>query len=201
MTLARSLSIVLAFSSAIAACVVTVRPQEVQQISSDPSSIEFVQTFNAPVETVWRAFTEPSDLTRWFALGANVELRVGGAYELFWDSEHPWSNSTLGCKLTEVEPLRKIALPWLGPDLFADIMNKGDPPPTHVTIEFKSKGAATEVRIIHVGWGPGRHWQDAREYQIGFWRKAIADLRAFLQVHLGGPLAPARGSSSESPTE
>lgn len=39
----------------------------------------------APAELVWHAWTRADRVTHFFAPKANLDLRVGGAYELFWD--------------------------------------------------------------------------------------------------------------------
>ena len=45
----------------------------------DRFTVEYVRTFPHPLERVWRALTEPEELSVW-AMPARVDLRVGGAY-------------------------------------------------------------------------------------------------------------------------
>jgi uncharacterized protein YndB with AHSA1/START domain len=45
----------------------------------DRFTVEYVRTFPHPIERVWRALTEPKELSVW-AMPAKIDLRVGGAY-------------------------------------------------------------------------------------------------------------------------
>jgi len=62
-------------------------------------AITIEETLKAPIDRVWRAWTDPEQLCPWFALRANVVPKRGGAYELFWDLAHPERQSTLGCRV------------------------------------------------------------------------------------------------------
>lgn len=48
-------------------------------------------------------FTVNSEKQSWLAESADVELYVGGKYELFWDANNRCINSTIGCKITAIE--------------------------------------------------------------------------------------------------
>jgi uncharacterized protein YndB with AHSA1/START domain len=51
----------------------------------DHWTIEFVRTYPHPIERVWRAVTEPAELTIWFIPPTVWELRTGGAYRFHDD--------------------------------------------------------------------------------------------------------------------
>lgn len=74
-------------------------------------------TIEVPVglERAWQAWTEPGELTRWLTLKARVEPRLGGAYELFWEPEHPERNSTIGCRISNYSRPSLLAFQWKGP--------------------------------------------------------------------------------------
>lgn len=72
---------------------------------------------------VWWAWTEADRVTEWFAPVANVEARVGGAFELFFDPANRDHMNTAGCVFTSVEPKQSLGFTWKGPDDFADVMN------------------------------------------------------------------------------
>ena len=61
-------------------------------------------TIDAPVDAVWRAFASPGELQRWLAPHAEVELRVGGAFELSWGD----AGDTKGCHIVALEPGRCV---------------------------------------------------------------------------------------------
>src|SRR5258708_11088991 len=86
------------------------------------------------VERAFALFTENDELQNWLTAIADVEPRVGGRYELFWEPDDPEQNSTRGCKVTALEPNTLLAFEWKGPRQF-EFMNKTDPL-THVTVFF-----------------------------------------------------------------
>lgn len=74
--------------------------------------------FNAPVERVWRAWTEPQALMRWFGpaetrevLLAETDLRVGGAYHIGFATEDGLAHYARG-QYREVQPQRKLVFTW-----------------------------------------------------------------------------------------
>ena len=64
---------------------------------------------------------------------ADIEPRVGGKYEIFWDPDSREKNSTVGCKITAIEPDKFLSFEWKGPPEFEHFMNKSDPL-THVVV-------------------------------------------------------------------
>lgn len=141
---------------------------------STPITIEL--RLPASAAETWAAWTVPAVLESWLTQKARVELRVGGAYELFWQPDEPEKNSTLGCKLTAVEPQRRLAFTWRGPVPYAHLMNVGEPPPTHVEVLLESRGEGTVVRLEHAGWGAGKEWDEARAWQARAWAAAFEAL-------------------------
>jgi uncharacterized protein YndB with AHSA1/START domain len=153
--------------------------------SSPPITIEW--TFDMTANLTWRAWTHEADLASWLTGRAKVRAEVGGPYELFWDPEHPDRNSTLGCRLLEVIPLRRLSFTWRGPVQFADLMNAGEPPPTSVRVDFEAiSSGRTRVRLEHVGWGAGERWQQARAWQEQAWRGAFDELERFASTRTIG---------------
>lgn len=153
-------------------------------MSPDPkkseSTFELERGFDVPITRLWTAWTDPEELSRWLALRAHVEPVVGGAYELFWDPEHPERNSTLGCRVLALEDFRLLAFSWRGPVQFAGLMN-GEPPPTQVRIEFRSEDDRTWMRLIHSGWGEGPAWDEARSWFEQVWAGALGKLADILR--------------------
>ncbi len=78
------------------------------------------------IERAFAMFTQNEYLQTWLTRSANVEPVAGGSYELFWDLDDPEHNSTLGCKITAIEPNTLLAFEWKGPAIF-HFMNEADP--------------------------------------------------------------------------
>lgn len=126
-------------------------------------------------------FTVNENLESWLPEIADVEPKVGGKYELFWDSDNREKNSTIGCKVTSLEENKFISFEWKGPPQFGNIMNTAVPL-THVVVFFmpcadSGTSPCTEVRLIHSGWGDSAEWQKARSYFDTAWSIAFKNLK------------------------
>jgi len=108
---------------------------------------------------------------------ADIEPRVGGKYELFWDPEKPEEDSTIGCKVTGIEPSKFLSFEWKGPSEYSHFMNNADPL-THVAIFFiPTDRATTETHLIHSGWRGTPDWDEARKYFEKAWSSALRNLQ------------------------
>lgn len=117
---------------------------------SPDTSLRLRRTFAAPRERVFRAWTEPAALKRWFRAAdghttpvAEVDLRVGGRYRL--GMQPPDSDTVLvvGGIYQEVLPPARLVFTWRWEGADA-----GEPE-TLVTVEFHERGAMTDVELIH----------------------------------------------------
>ena len=112
-------------------------------------------------------------------LSAEIEPRVGGKYELFWDPKDRENDSTIGCKVTAIQADKFLAFEWKGPKQFKHFMNTADPL-THVVVFFVPLSGrdklTTEVNLIHSGWGSSPQWMDAIRYFEAAWNSALQNL-------------------------
>ena len=143
------------------------------------SVIEIKTRLEAPVGEVWRAWTDPETLTKWFSPHANIEPRLGGAYELFFDPTNHEHQCTRGCRITSFEPEERLSFSWRGPDKLHHVMDPCEPQ-THVHVSLKERGAGTEVAIVHDGWGEGEDWKAAREWHQRAWEQVTRSLERHL---------------------
>jgi len=126
-------------------------------------------------------FTMNELLESWLTVRADVEPKIGGKYELFWNPEDKMNDSTIGCKITGLEPDKFLSFEWKGPRKFRRIMNECDPL-THVVVFFlpfkgKSGEPITEVHLIHSGWGNTPEWEGARFWFEKAWRDSFKNLK------------------------
>jgi len=135
--------------------------------------------FDAPVEKVWKAWTDRAEVKKWWgpriftAPTVNMDFRVGGKYlfcmqsatgEAAWQ-KGIWSTGTY----KEIVPLKKI----VSTDSFADAegnvvpashygMNKAFPMEMLVTVEFEQlDGNKTKMTLTHVGMPAGEDTKGA----------------------------------------
>jgi len=142
-------------------------------------TIRFDVMVGAPIEDVWRAWTDEDTITGWFSPEANIEPRLGGAYELFFDPRDHDRMSTKGCVITEFEPTDRLVFGWKGPDQYAGLMNDPDSL-THVRVAFREDEGGTQVSLEHGGWGEGDEWAEAREWHRRAWEGVLNQLESFL---------------------
>lgn len=76
-------------------------------------TLRFERRIAHPVESVWRAVTEPSELSHWFPCEVALELRLGGPIT-FSFPHNPLTNSplTLHGEVTELDPPRRFSFTW-----------------------------------------------------------------------------------------
>ncbi|MCP4229514.1 MAG: SRPBCC domain-containing protein [bacterium] len=130
--------------------------------------------------TAFSYFIENEKLQSWLTARADVGPVVGGKYELFWVPEEAEYDSTIGCKITAIEPRKLLAFEWKGPRQFSGFMNDADPL-THVTVSFIPVGTAdeliTEIHLIHTGWRDTGEWEEARLWFEKAWSFAFDELK------------------------
>jgi uncharacterized protein YndB with AHSA1/START domain len=135
------------------------------------------------VSRAFSMFTVNKLLEAWLTEKAEVETKVGGKYELFWEPEKRNRNSTLGCKITAIEMNKFLSFNWKGPTKFEHIMNSTDPL-THVIVFFSPNNNDSEkctIYLFHTGWRKEEHWQEARKYFEKAWINALHQLKTVSQ--------------------
>jgi uncharacterized protein YndB with AHSA1/START domain len=126
---------------------------------------------NAPIEKVWDAWTTPDGIKTFFAPDCKVELRVDGAYEIyFYPEAKPGERGGEGMRILGLEPMRRFAFTWNAPLTIPDIRGQR----TMVILDFEKKDARrTVVRFTHLGWGEGASWDKAYEYFDHAWNEVV----------------------------
>jgi uncharacterized protein YndB with AHSA1/START domain len=128
-----------------------------------------------PPSRAFEYFTSNALVQSWLTAVADVEPRVGGKYELFWQPDDRENNSTIGCRVTAVAPGQMLAFQWRSPKQFKSFANGADPL-THVVVGFAAEGAGTRVHLVHSGWRSGAAWEEARAWQEKAWTGAFKEL-------------------------
>ena len=141
--------------------------------------IHCVARLRCDAHHAFEMFTVGEQLQRWLAPQAEVEPRVGGKYELFWEPPDRERNSTLGCRVTALQTDQFLSFEWKGPTQFKGFMNEADPL-THVVVFFSPVEVGscvwTDVHLIHSGWRSTPLWEAAREWFEISWRGAFDEL-------------------------
>ena len=133
------------------------------------NTIEQTVTINAPAEKVYRALTEPSELTRWFATEATSDARSGGQYHLVFTFDDASRNHETKGEYRAAESGKRVAYSW--PAGHAKV-------PTEVDFRLAGKGASTELTMVHSGWAATTE-ESRKEHEMG-WGFFLSNLKAYL---------------------
>jgi uncharacterized protein YndB with AHSA1/START domain len=141
---------------------------------SDDSVVRLRRTILAPRERVYRAWTDPEELKRWWGPGlfttpsAEIDLRPGGRYRLVMQPADGEALLLTGT-FREIVPPQRLVYTWrweIGvPDLEDSV----------VTVEFREVDGGTEVDLVHEH-APGSVLDP---YQLG-WESGLAKLESML---------------------
>jgi uncharacterized protein YndB with AHSA1/START domain len=140
--------------------------------------IHSVARLRCDAHHAFEMFTVGPLLQTWLAPVAEVEPRVGGKYELFWEPSLRENNSTIGCRVTALQPDQFLSFEWKGPTEFKGFMNEADPL-THVVVCFipaTGRRSLTDIHLIHSGWRSTPDWEAARRWFEVSWRGAFTEL-------------------------
>lgn len=105
--------------------------------------------FTAPRENVFRAWTDPEVLKRWWCpngwLPAEIEvdLRVGGTYRIGMRKAESGRPVYVYGSFLEVQMPERLVYTWRWENAFEQM------PPTRVTVQFVESAETTEVVLIH----------------------------------------------------
>jgi uncharacterized protein YndB with AHSA1/START domain len=110
-----------------------------------PIALNLRRTFSAPPERMYRAFTIPSEVQKWWGPGdytapaVDIDLRVGGRFRITMKPPQGEVIHLTGV-YREVQPPRRLVFTWQW---------EGDPVETLVTVEFMDRGGMTELVLTH----------------------------------------------------
>jgi uncharacterized protein YndB with AHSA1/START domain len=126
---------------------------------------------NAPIDKAWNAWTTADGIKSFFAPDCRVDLRVDGAYEIYFAPQaKPGERGAEGMRILGLEPMRRFAFTWSAPPTIPFVRGQR----TMVILEFEKKGERrTHVRFIHLGWGEGPSWDEAYAYFDHAWNEVV----------------------------
>jgi len=155
----------------------TINKQDTTVTKADTMDKIIIQTavLNCSREKAFEYFTKNELLEQWLTVKAEVEPRVGGKYELFWNPADRENDSNIGCKILAMESPDYLNFEWKGPKEYKEFMNFTRPF-TNVTVIFSPVGEKTKVTLLHTGWREGENWEQGRQFFIRAWAGAFSEL-------------------------
>ncbi len=126
-----------------------------KQASKEDTTLRLTRTFAAPREKVFKAWTDPQELKRWFAPSddyatplAEVDLRVGGKYRIQMKAPDGECYTVVGTYRV-VQPPAKLVFTWAWEGGGCDGGAQQTENEMLVTVEFLERGRSTELVLTH----------------------------------------------------
>lgn len=133
--------------------------------------ISYEVQISAPVSEVWKAWTTKQGAKSFFAPECKIELRVGGAYEMYFDPEaSPGKRGGEGLTILAIQEERMLSFTWNAPPTLPSVRGQL----THVTLRFQElQENRTALSLVHDGWGEGGEWDQAFDYFTRAWGEVV----------------------------
>ena len=137
-------------------------------------SVRFISehvVVQAGVDEIWNAWTTPDGIISFFAPACNIELRVNGPYEIFFNPDaEPGSRGADDMRILAFQPGVMLSFTWNAPLELPNVRQQR----THVTVRFISLDEKqTLVFLTHDGWGTGEEWNQAFTYLACVWKDVV----------------------------
>ncbi len=135
-------------------------------------TLKLKRTFAAPREKVFRAWTDPNELKKWWRVQddwaipiAEVDLRIGGKYRLGMQSPDGTTPYVVGGIYREVKFPEKLVYTWK--------WEGSEEAETLVTVVFRELGGdSTQVELTHERFAT----KEARDKHNEGWKGCLAQL-------------------------
>lgn len=150
----------------------------------------------ASVEEVWHIWTTTEGVTWLFADEANIELRVGGKYEWYFDMSAPkGQRGAEGCTVLSFLPYEMIAFTWNAPPKIPAL--RAAEARTQVVVRLEPIGNdRVKVILAQHGYGEGPDWEAYYQYFDRAWGIVLDTLHDKLSTKADRPTAPPRPKES-----
>ena len=141
---------------------------------NEPRVIEKKIVIDAPAEEVWKALTDPDELTNWFCLDSEVTPGVGGSITLAWAPDMRGEHEIFAW-----HPGRHLQTGWFEP------VGEGKRVPLVVDYFLEGEGGKTVLRLVHSGFGPGADWDEEYDGINRGWHYELRSLKHYLERKKG----------------
>ncbi len=164
---------------------------------SRPSARSLRKEIVVPVsaDSAWTLWTTNAGLEAFLVEKANVDLRLGGSFELYFSMASPvGQRGSEDCAILSFLPGRMLSFEWNAPPSFP---SRRDGERTWVVVEFEPlapdrpaadsgvtpaapAAAQTRITLTHLGWGEGEDWDSLYAYFDRAWGLVLDALREYL---------------------
>ena len=146
-----------------------------QRYAPDPSDKILIKEVivNAPLDMVWRLWTTTQGVQSFFASKADVALRIGGPYEIYFDRSAPrGQQGSEECRVLSFLPMEMLSFEWNAPPKFKHLRKMH----TQVILQFEElERGQVRVKLSHLGWGTRGEWNEVYAYFDKAWAGVLAN--------------------------
>ena len=141
-----------------------------------PEAVLVERVMNASAAEVFDTFTQGERMTDIIGVPAKIDLRIGGAFELWFAPDAPeGSRGSEDCRFLSYVPDRMVSFTWNAPPSIPDARDRR----SWVVVEFDAvTDNATLVRLTHTGFGDGAAWDETRAYFERAWPGLLGAMQA-----------------------
>ena len=148
---------------------------EATDLKAQPA-LTLKRSYPVAPEKVWRAWTDPEALKKWFGPGgpdpvspAELDVRVGGRFRIIFGGPQGREHEVQGI-YKEVVPHRRLVFTWCWPNSTPDRVSQ-------VTILFRPQGGGTDFEFRHEQFFD----QAACDGHLKGWSETLLKLATFVQ--------------------
>lgn len=119
------------------------------------------------LDQVWNIWTTGEGLQSFFSPNSEVDLRIGGKFEIFFLNDAPYGDrGSEDCLILSYLPRKMLSFEWNAPPSLGEYRYIK----THVVILFSEpEPGKVKVDFSHYGWGEGEKWQEVYDYFDRAW--------------------------------
>ena len=135
----------------------------------------FERALNAPIDRVWQAITDKTQMKQWYFDLADFKAEVGFQFEFIGGPDNGIRYHHV-CQVTEVIPGKKLTYSW---------RYEGYVGLSYVTFELTPEGQSTRIKLTHTGLEtfPASNPDLSRENFVLGWTEIIgSSLKNFVEV-------------------
>ena len=148
----------------------------VKNASTDKPALTIARSYPVASEKVWRAWTDPEAIRKWWGPGGNdpvsvaeLDVRVGGRFRMVFGGALGTDHECAGV-YKEVVPHRKLVFTWSWPNSTPERVSL-------VTVLFRKAGGGTKLEFLHEQFFDAA----ARDGHLRGWSETFVKLEQFLK--------------------
>jgi uncharacterized protein YndB with AHSA1/START domain len=134
----------------------------------DSTSLHYKLNLNISVEEAWNLWTTNNGIKKFFAPDCNVNLTLGGSYEIFFFPLKPYGQKGSDSSIVlSYIPRKMLSVEWGVPRWFeARKLATKQFKRTYLVLFFSEGSNSTNsvIEFYHLGFGKGSDWQSVMEF-------------------------------------